>query len=45
MITLKNKKVGKMGEFHYFSIPKKLFDSGVLSDEKRYNLKIEEAEI
>ncbi len=43
MINLKNKKIGKMDEYHYIGIPKAYFDGGVLSTDKRYDITIIEA--
>jgi len=41
-MKIENKKIGKMDDYHYVSIPKALIDTGVLSTEKRYNITIEE---
>ena len=43
MVNLKNKKIGKMDEYHYIGIPKAFFDGGVLSTDKKYDITITEA--
>lgn len=42
MVELKNKKINKMDEYHYISIPKTLFDTGILTVDKKYDIVIEE---
>jgi len=45
MVELKNKKINKMDDYHYVGIPKSLFDTGVLSSQKRYDITIEEVSV
>jgi hypothetical protein len=42
-IKIEEKKIRKMGEYHYVSIPKALIDTDVLSTEKKYTLILEES--
>ena len=42
MIKVKNKKISKMDEYHYISVPKAFIDNGILSIEKQYNVYFEE---
>lgn len=40
LAEIKNKSISKMGAVNYISIPKKLFDTGVLDNEKEYRIVI-----
>ncbi len=41
-IKLQNRKIQKMNNYHYISIPKTFIDNGLLSTKKKYKITLEE---
>ena len=42
-IKIERKKIHKMGDYHYISIPKALLDTNILSTESHYDIILKEA--